>query len=165
MFVCSFKASTFKLITALFVCAAVLTLTVFLMPDAGTSVNVNKIVNEKINLTGITSEKKVQEFFAGAGFEVEQTPVQSGKVKIPKRFDSVMEKYNDLQKAQGLDLTKYKGKTAHRYTYKVTALPDGTNFGENIYYATVVVHNKKVIAADVCCPENKEYYPVIINSL
>ena len=161
MFVYSFKASTFKLVSILVVCAAVLTLTIFLMPEAGNTVGVNKIVNENVTLEGISSEKKVQEFFNQLGFELDEKPVQKGKVKIPKRFDAVMEKYNDLQKMQGLDLTKYKGKTANRYTYKVIGLPDGTKLGQDVYYATVVVHNKKVIAVDVCCPENKEYFSVI----
>lgn len=39
------------------------------------------------------------------------------RVVIPERFNSVYERYNDLQKRVGLDLTRYKGKAALKQTY------------------------------------------------
>ena len=54
-----------------------------------------------------------------------------------------------MQKKQGLDLEKYKGKTAKRYSYVVTnypGVPEGVR-------ANMVVYNDKIIAGDICSLE------------
>ena len=68
---------------------------------------------------------------------------------IPKEMDDVFSNYNEIQKAQGCDLTKYAGKRCKRYTYIVNNYPDQP---ENIR-ANIVTYKNKIIGGDVCSIE------------
>ena len=67
-------------------------------------------------------------------------------VELPRIFDAVYAKYNDVQKQQGLDLSKYKRKKVTRYTYEVTNY-DGY---EGTVYANVIVYRGRVVGGDLC---------------
>lgn len=54
--------------------------------------------------------------------------------------------YNEIQRAQGLDLAKYKNKKVSRFTYKVTNY-EGY---EGEVYANLLVWRDKVVGGDVC---------------
>ena len=54
MFVCSFKASTVKIICAAFLCIAASVFVIALMPDAGSAMNVNKMGAEQKNIKSVT---------------------------------------------------------------------------------------------------------------
>lgn len=169
MFVFSFKATTAKILCAAVACIAIAVIAVSFMPDAGYAMNVNKIVSSgDISLKGIDSVEKQIELLSALGIEVEITPVQSGSVCVPKKFDAALEKYNELQKKQGFDLSKYRGKNVDRYTYKVKqhinsdsdADGNSTN-GADGFYATLILYKNKVVGADICCPSTGEYSVVI----
>ena len=64
-----------------------------------------------------------------------------------------MTTYNEIQKQQGLDLTKYQKKTAKRYTYKVTNYP---NY-EGTVYANIIIYRDKVIAGDICSADSRGF--------
>ena len=83
------------------------------------------------------------------GWETETEPVEFMEVRIPEKFDDVYVKYNDIQKRQGLDLEKYAGKRAVRYTYRINNHPSG----EEGVVANLVVYKNKLIGADICSPE------------
>ena len=42
------------------------------------------------------------------------------EITIPEEFDKIFMGYNEIQKRQGLDLSRYKNKSVMRYTYEVT---------------------------------------------
>ena len=70
-------------------------------------------------------------FLSQFGWEIEEDPVEVAEVIIPAEFDRGYEKYNEIQKAQNLDLTPYAGKRAKRWTYSIKNYPgyegaDGT---------------------------------------
>ena len=92
----------------------------------------------------VTDNKSRVEFISSFGWEVEEEPQSVGEVLIPQELDSVLTQYNELQKAVGMDLTPYLGKTVKKYTYAVKNYPDG---GEA--FATIYVYEGTVIAADV----------------
>ena len=54
--------------------------------------------------------------------------------------------YNNLQKMQGLDLSKYKRKNVTRYTYKIKNY-DGY---EGTVYANLLVYRNRIIGGDIC---------------
>ena len=54
------------------------------------------------------------DFLKQFGWEVEQEPVSIEEIVIPQQFNQVYERYNELQKTQGMDLTKYAGKTVKK---------------------------------------------------
>ena len=85
------------------------------------------------------------EFLKGFGWEVAASPTESGQVKIPNQPSDVFDRYNQLQKSQGYDLTQYAGKTAMRYVYKVTNYPGATD----PVYATVLVYKNQIIGGDI----------------
>ena len=115
MFVTILRANTLKLIgiTALsFIIVAAL---VIFVPSYEST-----LASTKINYDKVYSNSDRVEFISGFGWQVSQTPVEEIEVAIPAEFDTVYLGYNDIQKAQGLNLAKYKGKNVVRYTYEVT---------------------------------------------
>lgn len=85
-------------------------------------------------------------FLKQFGWEVESEPVEIDQVSIPQKFNKVYENYNEIQREQGLDLTKYKGKSCKRIGYRVTNYPGGE---ENVR-ANLLIYENKVIGGDIC---------------
>ena len=94
--------------------------------------------------TATGNDKRVA-FLQEYGWEVNASPVQSGEVRIPETPTKAYERYNELQKSQGYDLTQYAGQTVMRYVYKVTNYPGATD----PVYATLLVHKDAVIGGDI----------------
>ena len=84
-------------------------------------------------------------FLTDLGWEVAATPTESGQVRIPSETTEVFDRYNTLQKQQGYDLTKYAGKNAMRYVYKVSNFPGATD----PVYATLLVYKNQIIGGDI----------------
>ena len=84
-------------------------------------------------------------FLTDLGWQVSTSPVESGQVRIPQEQTPVYQRYNDLQKSQGYDLTQYAGKTVMRYVYKVNNFPGATE----PVYATLLVYKDQVIGGDI----------------
>ena len=85
------------------------------------------------------------QFLKDFGWEVTTSPTQTGQVKIPAQTSEVFDRYNNLQKSQGYDLTSYAGKNVMRYVYEVNNYPGATQ----PVYATLLVYKDKVIGGDV----------------
>ena len=68
------------------------------------------------------NEQRV-EFLESLGWKIEREPLEEQTVVIPYKFSEVYAQYNELQLAQGFDLTKYAGCEATRYSYEVTNYP------------------------------------------
>ncbi len=84
------------------------------------------------------------------GISVHEKPTDISSLTIPREFDDIYENYNFLQIQSGFNLEKYKGKQAVRYTYKITAVPNGIS--KNIF-ANVICINGKAVGGDIICPE------------
>ena len=84
-------------------------------------------------------------FLKDMGWEANETPVQSGQVKIPDKQSEVFDRYNALQKSQGYDLSQYAGKTVMRYVYQISNFPGATE----PVYATLLVYKNQIIGGDV----------------
>ena len=84
-------------------------------------------------------------FLKGFGWEVTNSPTESSQVRIPETSSEVFDRYNQLQKSQGYDLTRYAGKNVMRYVYKVENFPNATD----PVYATVLVYKNQVIGGDI----------------
>ena len=135
MFIYSLKAKTLKffgLICVVLVGAIILIASV---PNMGmTAVNANSNINySKIR----TNEDRIN-FLKQFGWEVSPEAVESEQVTIPSEFDKIFAGYNEIQKRQGLDLTKYKGKTTMRYTYDVTNYANYEGKVQSIFLCTVI---------------------------
>ena len=153
MFVFSLRASKIKYLFSALICAVVATFVILIMPDTEHSVTVNGNVSEyeagKIRFDGIKNLDGVISFAESLGFSVDRSSVETAEVKIPSKTDAVLEEYNNLQKSQGFNLMKYKNKTAVRYTFKVTGLPDEQSLPEDDVLLTVILCKDKVIGGDL----------------
>ena len=99
----------------------------------------------KIEKTAAKTNEQRVSFLESFGWEVEPEAEEILDVLIPKEMDDVFSNYNEIQKAQGCDLTKYAGKRCKRYTYIVNNYPDQP---ENIR-ANIVTYKNKIIGGDV----------------
>ena len=84
-------------------------------------------------------------FLRDLGWEIPDSPSQSNQVKIPKETSQLYERYNNLQKSQGYDLSRYAGKKVMRYVYPVSNYPGATA----PVYATLLVLEDKIIGGDI----------------
>ncbi len=84
-------------------------------------------------------------FLKDLGWEVSASPVESGQVRIPAESTEVFDRYNQLQKSQGYDLSKYAGKNVMRYVYKINNFPGATE----PVYATILVYKNEIIGGDI----------------
>lgn len=92
------------------------------------------------------TEQQRQQFIADLGWQVSSEPDEAADVVIPKKFDDVYQSYNTIQKEQGTDLTRYRGKRCKRYSYTVLNHPSGlSNIRLNL-----LVCGGKVIGGDIC---------------
>lgn len=152
MFIYSLKASTLKFFAVVCVALATLiTLIAFIPVSADDTAPVSG--NIKIDYSGIKTEEDRIEFLRQFGWEVKPEAVESVEITIPERFDKIFTAYNEMQKRQGLDLSKYKKKNVQRYTYEITNY-DGY---DGVVYANIIVYRNKVIAGDVCSADVKGF--------
>ena len=103
--------------------------------------------------TGMSGNDARVQFLKNFGWEVAQSPVESGQVRIPEKSTAVYDRYNALQKTQGYDLSQYAGKIVMRYVYKINNFPGATD----PVYATLLVYKNEVIGGDVTdtCPNGQ----------
>ena len=90
------------------------------------------------------SEQQRQQFIKEMGWETEKEFSDCKKVTIPQEFNQVYESYNELQKQQGFDLSRYAGCEGKLYTYKVL----DSNLGDNVL-ASLYVSDGRVVGGDV----------------
>ena len=155
MFVYSLRASTLKFFAVVCVALTALIAMIAFIPgyDGGelgyiTTGNEKEISYDKIK----TNQDRI-DFLAQFGWEVNGEPVETADITIPKEFDKIFTGYNEIQKRQGLDLSKYKNKNVTRYTYEITNY-DGE---EGKVYANVIVYRNKVIGGDICSADVKGF--------
>ncbi len=148
MFVYSLKASTLKFFAVVCVALTALVMMITFIPsyDGGEFKYITTGTETEINYSRIKTNEDRIKFLEQFGWRVAERPVEEVEVKIPEKFDKVFTGYNEIQKRQGLDLSKYHGKNVMRYTYEITNYE-----GESgKVYANVIVYRNKVIGGDVC---------------
>ena len=84
-------------------------------------------------------------FLQEQGWQVTTSPKEASQVRIPEEQTPVYARYNELQKSQGYDLSRYAGKNVMRYVYEVNNYP-GT---DQPVYATVLVYKNQIIGGDI----------------
>ncbi len=142
MFVYTLKASGIKFFAVIAVSVALLATAIGILPSISAATDVASVTTDFKN---IKSEEDMVNFLAQFDYIVETKPITVYEIDIPQEFNSIYEKYNEIQRAQGLNLKRYTGKDATAYVYKITNYEyDGD------VYATLFIRNGRVIAGDVC---------------
>lgn len=90
----------------------------------------------------------VCEFLSAEGIHPVPGSMEHSVYTVPEEFDKVMQGYNELQKSQGYDLSKYKNKTVEKYSYTVADYPGYEN--TDFIKAHVFVYGGEIIAGDIC---------------
>lgn len=143
----SIKAERFRLTSMLLLSVAIIAVLILAIPSyAVTAVSAS---DGTTVYTGVKTNEDRIKFLSSFGWEVNSEPFETVNVTIPSEFDRIFTGYNDLQKLQGLDLSRYKRKSVTRYTYTVINYP---NYNGTVY-ATMLVYRGRVIGGDVCSAE------------
>ena len=151
MFIYSIRASTVKFFAFVFVAVALVIGVVGFSADASVSAS----ASGEVDFTGVKTKEDRLAFMQSFGIQVADSEETQSFV-IPKNFDRVILGYNEIQKKQGLDVSKYTRKKITRYTYEVTnASCDGK------VYANLFVYRGRIIACDVSSLDGEGFvYPM-----
>ena len=148
MFVYSLRASTLKFFAVICVALTALITMITFIPgyDTGELGYITTGTDKEISYDKIKTNEDRVNFLAQFGWKVNSQPVESAEITIPEEFDKIFMGYNEIQKRQGLDLSRYKNKNVMRYTYEIT------NYSgeDGKVYANVIIYRNKVIGGDVC---------------
>ncbi len=142
MFVYSIRASTIKFFAVIVLTLALL---VALISFGNDSVSAFSHKDGTVDFDGIKTNEDRLRFIAQFVPEVSGEAKETVEFSVPADFDRIMRSYNEIQKAQGLDITKYKNKKVTRYTYEI----DGYEDYEGPVYINLIVYRGNVIACDI----------------
>ncbi len=152
MFVYSMRAGTLRFFAIIAVALAVLVALIAFVPQLTPTDAADEVASDAVtyNFEKIKTNEDRIAFLAQFGWEVASEPTESTTVTIPREFDKVFSAYNEIQRAQGLDLTAHAGRTVERYTYTVK---NYTGY-DGAVLANLLVHRGKVIGGDICSAES-----------
>ena len=141
MFVYSVRASTLRFSLVIVLLLAMLTALIAFGTEESVSVFRD---GETYRFTGVKDEEDRIAFLRQFGIEVMGEGESTESFTMPDALDRVLLGYNEIQKRQGLDLSKYRGKRVTRYTYEVK-----NGDYEGVTLVNLIVCRGRVIAADV----------------
>ena len=143
MFICSVRAGTLKFLGAVLLSLALFIAILVLVEPEATATGGE--AQEVVNYAGIRTDEDRVTFLGTFGWEVDPAPTEEVTFLLPSEFDRVLAGYNEIQKDQGLDLSRYKNKKVTRYTYEIRNY-EGY---EGKVYVNLIMYKNRVIAADV----------------
>lgn len=148
MFIYSLRANTIKFFGILCVAMVALITLIAFVPsyDSGVAVSADGTVAKSISYDKIKTNEDRIKFLEQFGWQISSEAKESCEVLIPEEFDKVFAGYNEIQKSQGLDLSKYKKKKLTRYTYTV----DNYEGYDGTVYANLLIYRNKVVGGDIC---------------
>ncbi len=141
MFIYSIRASTVKIIGVMLLFAVILT--ALALSGEGAAVSAFSSATE-VDYSDIRTREDRIGFIKNFGIEIEEGSEEEKPFRMPDSFDRVILGYNELQKKQGLDLSKYENKRVTRYTYKVTNYKS-----EGEVYANLFIYRGRIVACDL----------------
>lgn len=142
MFIYSVRASSIKLFAVIVLSLALL---VGLIAAGGITGAAVSASSDSISFSGIKTNEDRIRFIARFIPEISGDPKEEVEFSVPESFDRIMLSYNEIQKAQGLDITRYKNKKVTRYTYELASYGDY----DAPVYVNLIVYRGTVIACDV----------------
>ena len=141
MFIYSVRASTLKLFAIICLCLTVL-VTISAL-DSNTAVYAS-VGGRTVSYGGIKTEEDRVKFIEGFGLQVSGEPTECEEFTMPEDLDRALLAYNELQKMQGLDISKYTRKRVTHYAYEIT------NYDyEGKVYVNLLIYRGRVIACDL----------------
>ena len=145
MFIYSLRASTLKFFGIMVLSIGILFGLLLFVPQYEAAEALDS-TEETVNYSNIRTNEDRIAFIAQFGYTVESEPLESCSFTLPEEFDRVMAGYNEIQKQQGLDLSRYRKKELTRYTYTVTNYEDY----EGTVYINLLIYRDRVVGCDIC---------------
>ena len=141
MFIYSVRASTLRFFACIILCIAVL----ILLLSLGSAETVYASASGmEINYGGMKTNEDRVAFIESFGIKVNSEPTREETFTMPDSFDRIILGYNQIQKSQGLDLTKYERKRVTHYAYEVTNYDS-----DGKVYVNLLVYRSRIVAADI----------------
>ncbi len=141
MFIYSVRASTLRFLILI---VATLALLITLVNISGSDAVYASVEGDTVNYGGMKNNEDRVEFIESLGVMVKDEPKTTENFSAPESFDRVIAGYNEIQKAQGLDLSKYVGKRITHYVYEVE------NYDyDGAVYVNLLVYKNRIIACDI----------------
>ena len=156
MFIYSIRASTLRFFAVIILTVAALIAIVAVGNYESQALSAS---SESVDFSGIkTNEdrlKFISQFVPGVSGEAKE----SVSFSVPEDFDRIMLSYNEIQKSQGLDITKYKNKKVTRYTYELE------KYGEDEVpvFINLIVYRNKIIACDISSQDPTGFVKPLVN--
>jgi hypothetical protein len=141
MFIYSVRASTLRFFCVL---AATVCLLVGIMVFSGGD-SVFAMSGGAYHFSDVTTKEDRLQFLSQFGIRVAADSETEEGFTMPNQLDRVLLSYNEIQKAQGLDLSGYVRKNVKRYTYTV----ENYKNKDITVYANVIVYRHRVIGGDI----------------
>ena len=141
MFIYSVRASTVKFFAFVILTLALVVGAVSLGEEQAVLASGS---GTEIDYSGIKTLEDRVAFIGRFGVRVDADSEESCPFTMPESFDRVIVGYNELQKRQGLDLSKYAGTRVTRYTYEVENYKSEEQVLVNLF-----VYRGKVVACDI----------------
>ena len=146
MFVVSFSSSRFVKVFVPFVAVVVASVVIFSCFSEK-----EKNSHLQVGSEAVSSSTDVVNYISSLGWVVSEEPDEIKEVVIPHEFNDVYLNYNEIQKAQGFDLTDYAGERVKMWTYTVTNYPGYED--KDCVKINILVYEGCVIGGDVCSVE------------
>ena len=144
MFICTVRAQTVRFAGVLCLALAIL-FGVAVIADAGAAIVPPEETVETVSFSRVKTDEDRLKLLTDLGWKTTGEVVEEESFTLPETFDRVLLGCNEIQKDQGLDLTRYRKKKVTRYTYEITNYPDY----EGRVYANLIVWRGRVIAGDI----------------
>lgn len=154
MYIYSVRASTIKFFLVI---GVTLVLLITLINLSGSDAVYASVGGIEVNYGGMKSNEDRVSFIEGFGVKVKDEPTTEESFAAPESFDRIIAGYNEIQKAQGLDLTKYVGKRITHYAYEVE------NYDyEGKVYVNLLIYKNRVIACDISSGDGKGFVSPLV---
>lgn len=145
MFVFSFKTSRKKII--FFSVVLVCVISIYAISKTNNDYCISVLSSSNFSVKAVDNLSRI-EFLSSFGWKVNTEPIEISEITIPQDFNSVYQNYNQIQKEQGFNLEKYKGKLCKHFTYKVLNYKD-----QDFVNANLIVYKNKIIGGDISSVE------------
>ena len=146
MFIITAKFNKRKVIAALLLLVIIAAVVLICVSGGGQE-------SSPVSLAAVVKDNQQRvAYLESFGWQVSDEPIDQQDVLIPKAFDDVYSRYNELQVEQGFDLSKYSGLEAVRYTYSVSNHPTA----KGSVVADIIVYRNQIIAGDIQCLSSKD---------
>ena len=155
MFIYSVRASSLRFFAVIILLVAALLGIIFFSGSEATAYT----AATEVDFSGIKTNEDRLEFISKFVSGVSGEPCESVSFSVPESFDRIMLAYNEIQKSQGLNITKYKNKKVTRYTYELE------KWGEDEVpvFINLIVYRNRIIACDVSSQDPTGFVKPLVN--